>query len=98
MPECCQLKVWGEGVKAISRCMWGGGPCQGTSGHVSQQALGQAAGEKDETGAGRGTDPKWFPVASSLLLFSADHFVVSVPTEVSGRFSEMKILFFSGEW
>lgn len=27
-------------------------------------------------------------------LFSADQFVVSVPTEVSGRFSEMKILFF----
>lgn len=27
-------------------------------------------------------------------LFSADQFVVSVSTEVSGRFSEMKILFF----
>lgn len=54
-------------MKAISRCMWGGGPRQGTSRHVSQQALGQVAGEKDETRAGRGTDPKWFPVASSLL-------------------------------
>ena len=29
-------------------------------------------------------------------LFSADQFVVSVPTDVSGSFNEMKILFVQG--
>ena len=29
-------------------------------------------------------------------LFSADQFVVSVPTKVSGSFNEMKILFLQG--
>ena len=43
MSECYQLRVWGKGRKAIARCMWGGGPHQGSSRHqVSQQTLGQA--------------------------------------------------------
>ena len=42
MSVCYQLRVWGKGVKAIARYIWGGGPYQGSSRHqVSQQTLGQ---------------------------------------------------------
>lgn len=38
MSECYQLRVWGKGVKAIARCMWGGGSLPGWLRHqVSQR-------------------------------------------------------------
>lgn len=61
MSECCQLRLWGKGVKAISRCMWGGGPHQGSSRHqVSQQTLGQAVRGKKKPRQGGELAPSGF--------------------------------------
>ena len=47
-----------------------------------------------------GREGNWPQVVSGYIfpasLFSADQFVVSVPTEVSGCFNEIKILFVQG--
>lgn len=47
---------------------------------------------EEETCTGRETGPKWLLVASaSFPFFSADQFVVSVPTEVPGSFNKTKV-------
>ena len=95
MSECYQLRVWGKGRKAIARCMWGGGPHQGSSRHqVSQQTLGQAVRLGRKRNPGR--EGNWPWVAAGYIyptsLFPANQSMVSAPTEVSGSFSESKIL------